>query len=79
MIPTSGTRSVSSLPTQLGASEIAAGLCLLANAVKAHLRHLYPKLGVHSRKAVQCARAMGLLTGPPAGPRTPAGRAAAHT
>jgi LuxR family transcriptional regulator, maltose regulon positive regulatory protein len=64
LIPTSGTRSVSSLPTHLGASEVAAELYLSANTVKAHLRHLSRKLGVHSRReAVQRARAMGLLTG----------------
>jgi len=52
------------LPTHLGASEIAAELCLSANTVKTHVRHLYLKLGVHSRgEAVQRARAVGLLTG----------------
>jgi Bacterial regulatory proteins, luxR family len=35
-----------------------------AEAVKTHVRHLYRKLGVHSRReAVQRARAIGLLTG----------------
>jgi LuxR family maltose regulon positive regulatory protein len=35
-----------------------------ANTVKAHLRYLYRKLGVPSRReAAQRARAMGLLTG----------------
>jgi LuxR family transcriptional regulator, maltose regulon positive regulatory protein len=64
LIPTSGTRSVSSLPTHLGASEVAAELYLSANTVQAHLRYLYRKLGVPSRReAVQRARAMGLLTG----------------
>ena len=64
LIPTSGTRSVSSLPAHLGASEVAAELYLSANPGKTHLRHLYRKLGVHSRReAVQRARAIGLLTG----------------
>jgi LuxR family transcriptional regulator, maltose regulon positive regulatory protein len=64
LIPTSGTRSGSSLPTHLGASEVAAELYLSANTVKTHLRHLYRKLGVPSRReAAQRARAMGLLTG----------------
>jgi hypothetical protein len=40
----------------------------------------YRKLGAHSRgEAVRRARAIGLLTGPSAGPRTPVGRTAAHT
>ena len=35
-----------------------------AETVKTHVRHLYRKLGVHSRhEAVQRARAIGLLTG----------------
>jgi hypothetical protein len=40
----------------------------------------YRKLGAPSRgEAVQRARAIGLLTGPSADPRTPVGRTAAHT
>ena len=59
----SETRVLRYLPTHLGASEIAAELCLSANTVKTHLRHLYRKLGAHSRReAVQRARAIGLLT-----------------
>ena len=41
---------------------VAAELYLSANTVKTHLRHLYRKLGAHSRhEAVQRARAIGLL------------------
>ncbi len=60
----SETRVLRYLPTHLGAAEIAAELYLSANTVKTHLRHLYRKLGAHSRQeAVQRARAVGLLTG----------------
>jgi LuxR family transcriptional regulator, maltose regulon positive regulatory protein len=59
----SETRVLRYLPTHLGAPEIAAELYLSANTVKTHLRHLYRKLGAHSRgEAVQRARAIGLLT-----------------
>ena len=60
----SETRVLRYLPTHLRAAEIAAELHLSANTVKTHLRHLYRKLGAHSRQeAVQRARAGGLLTG----------------
>ncbi len=50
------------LPTHFPAREVADKLCLSANTVKTHLRHLYQKLGAHSRHdAVQRARAIGLL------------------
>ena len=67
----SETRVLHYLPTHLGAPEIAAELYLSANTVKTHLRHLYQKLGAHSRQeAVQRAHATGLLTGSSPGPCT---------
>jgi DNA-binding CsgD family transcriptional regulator len=58
----SETRVLRYLPTHLGTPEIAAELYLSANTVKTHVRHLYRKLGAHSRReAVQRARAIGLL------------------
>jgi LuxR family transcriptional regulator, maltose regulon positive regulatory protein len=60
------TRVLRYLPTHMGAPEIATELFLSANTVKTHLRHLYQKLGAHSRQeAVQRARAIGLLTASP--------------
>lgn len=52
------------LPTHMGTPEIAAELYISANTVRTHQRHLYRKLGAHSRhEAVQHARALGLLPG----------------
>jgi LuxR family transcriptional regulator, maltose regulon positive regulatory protein len=54
------------LSTHLRATEIAGELHLSANTVKTHLRHLYQKLGAHSRReAVERARVFGLLASSP--------------
>ena len=58
----SETRILRYLPTHLTAHEIANELFLSENTVSTHRRHLYAKLGVHSRhEAVDRARALGLL------------------
>jgi LuxR family transcriptional regulator, maltose regulon positive regulatory protein len=58
----SETRILRYLPTNLSVPEIADQTYLSANTVKTHMRHLYGKLGAHSRgKAVERARALGLL------------------
>ncbi|MFJ5899358.1 LuxR C-terminal-related transcriptional regulator [Streptomyces sp. NPDC093064] len=50
------------LPTNLPAPEIADELSLSVNTVRTHMRHLYGKLGTHSRsQAVERARTLGLL------------------
>lgn len=50
------------LPTNLPAPEIAGELYLSLNTIRTHMRHLYAKLGVHTRsEAVERARALGLL------------------
>jgi LuxR family maltose regulon positive regulatory protein len=50
------------LPTNLSAPEIAGQLSVSVNTIRTHMRHLYEKLGVHSRtEAVEQARAFGLL------------------
>jgi len=58
----SETRVLRYLPTHLTGHEIADELLLSVNTVGTHLRHLYAKLGAHSRhEAVDRARALGLL------------------
>src|SRR6185369_12027645 len=50
------------LPTNLSMPEIARELSLSVHTVRAHVRHLFAKLGVHGRtEAVARARALGLL------------------
>jgi LuxR family transcriptional regulator, maltose regulon positive regulatory protein len=58
----SETRVLYYLPTHLSTREIAAELYLSANTVRTHQRHVYQKLGAHTRReAVQRARAIGLF------------------
>jgi DNA-binding CsgD family transcriptional regulator len=60
------TRVLRYLPTHLCTREIADELTLSANTIKTHIRHLYQKLGAHSRgDAVRRARAFGLLASLP--------------
>jgi LuxR family transcriptional regulator, maltose regulon positive regulatory protein len=55
-------RVVRYLPSNLKAPEIAAELCVSANTVRTHMRHIYLKLDVHGRaEAVARARQLGLL------------------
>jgi LuxR family transcriptional regulator, maltose regulon positive regulatory protein len=55
-------RVVRYLSSNLKATEIAAELCVSANTVRTHLRHIYAKLDAHSRtEAVSRARRLGLL------------------
>ncbi len=62
-------RVLSYLPTNLPVPDIARELCVSANTVKTHTRHLFTKLDAHSRaEAVTRARALGLLTSPQPGP-----------
>jgi LuxR family maltose regulon positive regulatory protein len=61
--PLQGTLSESDLPTNLRGPEIAAELFVSLNTIRAHLRNIYAKLGVHSRAdAVKRARELGLLS-----------------
>jgi LuxR family transcriptional regulator, maltose regulon positive regulatory protein len=54
------------LPTNLPASQIASELYVSRNTVRTHIRHLYAKLGTHTRaEAVARARALGLLAPSP--------------
>ena len=58
----SETRILRYLATHLSAREIAVELSVSANTVKTHMRHLYQKLGAHSRyEAVHRGCAVGLL------------------
>jgi len=51
------------LPTNLPAPEIAGELFVSLNTIRTHMRHVYAKLGVHSRtEAVRQARKLGLLS-----------------
>ena len=55
-------RVVRYLPSNLKAPEIAAELCVSANTVRTHIRHIYAKLDTHDRnEAVGRARQLGLL------------------
>ena len=45
------------LPSNLKAPEIAAELFVSANTVRTHMRHIYAKLGAHSRGGGGRARA----------------------
>ena len=54
------------LPTNLSVPEIAGELYVSHNTVRTHIRHLYAKLGTHTRaEAVARARALGLLAPSP--------------
>jgi LuxR family maltose regulon positive regulatory protein len=54
------------LPTNLSGPEIAGELNVSYNTVSTHLRHLYAKLGTHTRaETVARARALGLLAPSP--------------
>ncbi|WP_270044463.1 LuxR C-terminal-related transcriptional regulator [Solirubrobacter ginsenosidimutans] len=58
----SETRLLRYLPTNLSVPEIAEELYVAASTAKTHVKHIYGKLGVHSRaEAVERARALGLL------------------
>ena len=62
----SETRVLRYLPTNLSAREIADELFLSWYTVKTHMRHLYAKLGTHTRHdTVERARALGLLAPSP--------------
>ena len=61
----SETRVLRFLPTNLSAPEIASQLTVSVNTIRTHMRHVYEKLGAHSRtEAVEQARALDLLAPP---------------
>jgi LuxR family transcriptional regulator, maltose regulon positive regulatory protein len=54
------------LPTNLPTSQIAGELYVSNNTIRTHIRHVYAKLGTHTRaEAVTRARALGLLAPSP--------------
>jgi DNA-binding CsgD family transcriptional regulator len=56
------TRVLRFLPTNLSAPEIAGQLSVSVNTIRTHMRHVYEKLGAHSRtEAVEQASNLGLL------------------
>jgi LuxR family transcriptional regulator, maltose regulon positive regulatory protein len=56
------TRVLRYLPSLFSLREIGDELYLSVNTIKVHVRHIYAKLEVHSRRgAVERARALGLL------------------
>jgi LuxR family maltose regulon positive regulatory protein len=62
----SETRVLRYLPTNLTAAQIANELYVSHNTVRTHMRHLYEKLGTHTRAdTVARARALGLLAPSP--------------
>jgi LuxR family transcriptional regulator, maltose regulon positive regulatory protein len=66
--PLSGSeiRVLRYLPTNLSMRQIASELYVSHNTVRTHIRHLYEKLGTHTRaEAVDRARALGLLAPSP--------------
>jgi LuxR family maltose regulon positive regulatory protein len=66
LLSTSEVRVLRYLPTNLPASQIAGELYVSRNTVRTHIRHLYGKLGTHTRaEAVARARALGLLAPSP--------------
>jgi LuxR family maltose regulon positive regulatory protein len=68
-ISVSENRVLRYLPTNLRVPEIADQLTVSVNTVRTHIRHLYEKLGVHSRtEAVERSRALGLLASSPRRP-----------
>jgi LuxR family maltose regulon positive regulatory protein len=68
------------LPTNLSAPEIAGELYVSVHTVKTHMKHLYAKLGTHTRaKAVDRARSLGLLAPSPHRGQAPPSRQARPT